>query len=230
MKIGIIIFARMDSERLKNKIFTKINGKYLFQLVLNRLKMIEPQLITIVATSDRPIDDKIECFSNKYNLNIFRGSINDVIDRAIKCCEMYGLDGFVRICADRPLLPFELINLGLKSFLSNKFDLVTNSLNKTYPKGCMTEIVKTSALKNAYSSKLNKDQKEHITKYIYDNDDRFVIKELPYGKLNWVNLNLSVDTLEDKKRIEWIIKTSKKPSELLSLNESIKLAEKWNYI
>ena len=94
----------------------------------------------------------------------------------------------------------------------------------------MTEIVKTSALKYAYSSKLNKDQKEHITKYIYDNDDRFVIKELPYGKLNWVNLNLSVDTLEDKKRIEWIIKSSKKPSELLSLNESIKLAVKWNYL
>ena len=230
MNIGLVIFARTDSKRLNNKILIPLLENTLFDLVLNRIKLIDPLYPIILATSERKIDDKLEKLAKDKNISIFRGPINDVVLRAIKCCDHFNLDGFARICADRPFLPYNLIKIGLKKFLNNDYDLVTNYIKKTYPKGCMTEIIKASSLKKIYNLGLTLHEKEHITEYFYKNSQNFKIYELPNAKENWSSVNLSIDTQKDKIRTEWIIKNSSTKPELISLENCVKLAKKWDIV
>ena len=139
MKIAFIIFARTDSRRLPNKIFLPICNQSLLGLVLKRIKLINLNFPIIIATSDRKKDDDLEHFANLNKLKIFRGPINNVILRAIQCCNYYQLDGFVRICVDRPFLPYNIIEKGIKIFKKKNYEFITNHLEPTYPKGCMTK-------------------------------------------------------------------------------------------
>ena len=227
MKIGLIVFARLSSTRLPKKVFTNINGQKLIDIILKRCELVAENHPIIIATSSQKEDDEIENFAKINKIDLFRGDLSDVASRAIECCIYYKLDGFVRICADRPFLPLELIQKGLDVFKNKKVDLVTNHLNPSYPKGCMTEIISLSALKEAYKQGLTNFEKEHITNYFYKNKNFFKIIELPKGHKSWNKINLSIDTLEDKKRVEWIINEAKLNPHEISLEKSITLAKKW---
>ena len=61
MKIGAIIFSRMDSKRLPGKALVKIGGRPMLGRVIDRSKCTMTDNI-IVATSFREIDNEIVLF------------------------------------------------------------------------------------------------------------------------------------------------------------------------
>ena len=64
-KIGIIVYARMSSKRLPSKIFQKIAGINLIDLVINRLKKIKinkKNYEIIINTSLNKKDNKIQSY------------------------------------------------------------------------------------------------------------------------------------------------------------------------
>ena len=109
-KLGIIIFARSSSKRLPNKVLKEICGQPLLKLIILRVKKSSRKYPIIVNTSSHKSDDKIMKFCKKEKINYFRGDLNNVFDRTIKCCKKFKLKSFVRINADRPYLDFKLIS------------------------------------------------------------------------------------------------------------------------
>ena len=68
-KIAIIIFARLNSKRLKGKVLKKIFDKYLLEIIYLRLKR-KLNFPIIVNTSKNKSDDKIIKFCQKRKIHI----------------------------------------------------------------------------------------------------------------------------------------------------------------
>ena len=79
----IIITARSDSSRLKNKILAKITKKYLaIDIIIQRAMKINKPIC--LATSKHKSDDKLVNYVKKnYKIDIFRGDQNNKISRWI---------------------------------------------------------------------------------------------------------------------------------------------------
>ena len=64
------------------------------------------------------------------------------------------------------------------------------------------EIIRINCLKKLNTMKLSKSNKEHVTEFIYNNPEKFKIKNFKLEKKNFSNINLSVDTKKDLKFVK----------------------------
>ncbi len=196
--IYLIIFARLSSKRLKKKVFSKILNKYLLEIVYLRIKKKIKYKI-IINTSDKTTDNPIAKFCKARKIKFFRGDLDNVFLRTVKCLKKHNISAFVRVNADRPFVDFDQINKAIEIFKSKKYDIVTNQLNKKSPKGLSCEVSRSKifyeVLKNI---NLKKKDKEHIFNYFYRNKKKYRIYQLK-NKLYEENskLNLSIDNKKD---------------------------------
>lgn len=197
MKLGIIIFSRLSSTRFKGKALKKINKCYILEIIYRRLLKATKKIPIIIATTNNVSDNKIANFCEKRKIKLFRGSNKNVLLRAKECCEKFNLDSFVRICADRPFLDYNLLKRMIKKFLLGKYDIVTNVFPKTYSYGLTCEIIKVSALNKIDKKKIKRGDTEHIFNYFYRNNKKFKIKNFYIKNQKNKNLKLSLDTKKD---------------------------------
>jgi spore coat polysaccharide biosynthesis protein SpsF (cytidylyltransferase family) len=199
-----IIQARMSSLRLPGKVLMNIAGKPMLERVYDQVLKSNNVKKIIIATSDDSSDDQIEQFCLLQNYPCFRGSLNDVAARFLGVINRQGAEEFIRINGDSPLIDPRLIDIAIAQYRYNLFDLVTNVLHRTFPKGQSVELVRSSTFKRMYESKLSLDDKEHVTKAFYRDEFNFKIKNFsadPPAE----DIQLSVDTEEDLNRISAII-------------------------
>ena len=90
-----IIQARSSSKRFPKKIFRKIKKRTLIEMVIRRLKKVKKIKKIIVATSNKPSDDKLANYLKKKKINLYRGKLNDVTDRLYNASA--GNNYFIRI-------------------------------------------------------------------------------------------------------------------------------------
>ena len=196
--IALIIFARLNSKRLNKKVFSKICNKLLLEIVYLRLKK-NLNFPIIVNTSIKQSDNEIVKFCTKNKIKVYRGNLNNVFLRTVKCLKKYKIDSFVRINADRPFIDFNQIKKAIEIFKKNKYDIVTNQLKKKSPKGLSCEVAKSKIFFEVLNKeKLNKSEKEHIFNFFYKKKNDYKIYELRnkmYEKN--LNLNLSIDKKTD---------------------------------
>ena len=77
----VIIQARYDSTRFPGKILKKINGKSLLEILILRIKRSKLVDKIIIATTKEKNDDKIINHIKKLNVEIYRGSSTNVLQR-----------------------------------------------------------------------------------------------------------------------------------------------------
>ena len=107
--LGVIIFSRSSSKRLPHKAFIKINKKELLLRAIESCKHLAKDRPVIVATSENKEDDAICELAKIHNVKIFRGSLNNVLERAYKTCLEFVLTHFIRFFVDSPLFRKSLI-------------------------------------------------------------------------------------------------------------------------
>ena len=88
---GLIIFSRYNSCRLYGKALIKICDRPLLGRVIDIAKQLKKKYPIIVATTAKKSDDIIESFALKEEVKVFRGSENNVLKRALDCCDFFGL-------------------------------------------------------------------------------------------------------------------------------------------
>ncbi len=196
MNIGIILQVRMASERLPQKALKKIGSKEMLVFLVDRLKTIVKVSKIIIATSDDPSDDILENVAKTHNLNIYRGSSNDVLNRFYSCALENNLDVIVRVTADDPFKDPKVINKALNIFADNKFDYVSNTLVPSYPEGIDIEVFSFSALEKANKDARLESDRLHVTPYIWRNPDIFSLFNFTDTNDN-SNIRLTCDYLED---------------------------------
>ena len=200
-KLGIIIFVRLGSKRLPNKAFTKIKNIYSLEHVYRRVKRVDSKLKIIEATTKTKLDNKIVNYCKLKKIKFFRGSNKNVVLRAIKCCENYNFNSFLRVCADRIFFDFILARKMIEFYKKNNFEIVTNCLSKTYPEGLGCEIVNLHILKKNHKY-MNSSDKEHILNYFYRNNKKFKIKNFRCNfPKNVSNISMALDNESDLYKI-----------------------------
>ena len=212
MKTAIIIQARMASSRLPNKIMIKLAGKPVLQHVIERCKKSSADEV-IIATSINKENDIIEDFCKKNNITVFRGSEDDVLDRYYQTAKKHKADIIVRITADCPLIEPKIIDNLINEFKSGDYDYVSNTLERTYPRGLDTEVFSFKTLEKAHKLTKEKVNREHVTAFIYGNPSLFKIKNIPAeGNIKRSDIRLTLDTKEDTEVLKNIFSNLQNPS------------------
>ncbi len=206
----IIIQARMGSKRLPGKMLMKLSNYTLIEWVIKRLKKIKIKAKIIIATTKKKEDDKITKIGKKNKLKVFRGPNNDVLQRFYLAAKKFKAKYIVRICADNPFIDFGEIDLLVKKFKSKNKDYAFNHrniLNSLYADGFGAEILTYSSLVKINHKALKKTQREHVTKYIWDNKKKFKILPILANKsFAHPNLKFDINTKKDLNFMNYFVK------------------------
>lgn len=122
--IGIVVFARHDSHRLPGKALRAIGGIPLLERVVRRAQLLPWPVI--LATTAKASDDSLVELAADLRIPSFRGSEDNVLERAVLAAEEFGLDAFARLCGDRPLFPLDDMRAAMTAMADDAgLDLVT---------------------------------------------------------------------------------------------------------
>jgi len=208
--IGAIVQARMSSTRFPGKVLCEINGKPLVQYLLESLFHCSDIDQVVVATSVESTDDPIVEFCHSLGVECYQGPLENVAGRFAKLLDRYKFDAFIRLSGDSPLLDHRLVSKAVSYFRNGEFDLVTNTLKRTFPKGQSVEIINRDVFKATYQLMRTRNEKEHVTTYFYLHSERFKIYNFESGE-NFGNVQLSVDTLDDMQKFKAIVTSMERP-------------------
>ncbi len=194
MKIVAIIQARMSSSRLPGKVLMNLSGEPVLGHIVNRLKTSKYIHQIVVATSIENSDNPIEEFCTNNKINVYRGSLNDVLDRYYQASKKYNADGILRITADCPVVDPEIVDIIISSFLETQCDLC--GLSGEFPDGLDCSVFSFKAIEKAWNEAKLASEREHVGPYIEKNPDIFKIVPVKIfdnlGHLRW-----TLDTQDD---------------------------------
>lgn len=206
MNVVCIVQARMTSTRLPGKVLKEVLGKPLLEYEIERLQRCRSLSKIVVATTVLPSDDAVVTLCEQLGVSVFRGSEEDVLSRFAQAAKLYQADVVVRVTADCPLLDPAVVDLVVQTYLesADKYDYVSNTLERTYPRGLDVEVFSAKALQLAQANSVNAEEREHVTVYIYRRPQEFSIYQVKEEADN-SNQRWTVDTPEDFQLVEQII-------------------------
>ncbi|GAC1311830.1 MAG: NTP transferase domain-containing protein [Mucilaginibacter sp.] len=176
-KTVIVVQARMSSSRLPGKVMLPVLGKTLLYRMIERLHMIRNQAHIIIATSQESADDMIEQEALAMNVDCFRGSLNNLLDRHYQAAKQAGASIVLKIPSDCPLIDPAIIDEVLDVYFADpgKYDYVSNLHPATFPDGNDVEIMTMDCLEKTWREAQRPLELEHTTPYIWENQDKFRI-------------------------------------------------------
>lgn len=221
MNIGIAIVCRFNSSRFPGKILHVVQKNTVLENIIYRIKKNLPKNEICVATSINKSDDVIYDLCKERNFNIYRGDLNDVSGRLLKCAKENNWDYFVRINGDNIFADIESLENMIEHILIKNPNFITNVPSRTFPYGMSIEILKTSFYEMLYNSgKLSFSDKEHVTKWLYKNLESH--EYIEYKNTKYKNIKgrmLALDNKQDLVLINKILNFSKKAITNITLSD-----------
>src|SRR5262245_121463 len=104
MKTVAIIQARMSSTRLPAKVLLDLAGKPMLERQIERLRRCRTFDELLLATTTHEEDNPIVAIAERLGLRVYRGSLDDVLDRYYQAAKWTGAGVVVRITADCPMI------------------------------------------------------------------------------------------------------------------------------
>lgn len=201
----VIMQARIGSTRLPSKVLKKIDGKTLLEYEIERLKDVKLADAVCVATTTEPEAQAIVEICDRMGVSSYRGSTDDVLARYYEAALLMKAELIIRVTADCPVIDPEVIDQMIEAFVQeNAVDYVSNTQERTYPRGLDAEIFSFAVLKEAHEKAKTSIEREHVTPYIYRNTERFKIRQVTNSQ-DLSSYRWTVDTAEDFSLIEHII-------------------------
>jgi spore coat polysaccharide biosynthesis protein SpsF len=190
----------MDSSRLIGKILRQVGTRTLLGHIFFRLSYLKHKARIILATSTSEKDDVVEEYCKRNDIECFRGSELNVLERYYLCAKEYGFKHIIRLTADNPFYDIEELDNLIGMHLAEGYDY-SNSLS-VLPYGTGAEIFTFCALEKSYKFGTKPNHIEHVNEYIADNPELFKIAILPVStNKNMPDIRLTIDTLEDYNRV-----------------------------
>lgn len=201
MKTIAVIQARMGSSRLPEKSLKPLNNKSLLANVVLAAKKNDFIDEIIVATTNQIEDNAIEKACKDLGIKFERGDAENVLSRFINIAKRHNdTDQIVRVTADNPINNTKATKYLFEKHLASNADYTcVDGLSHT-----VYEVVKVEALLRLDQNKsLDKDDKEHVTKYIREHPDEFKVQKINPDVLEIqkdLDKLLTIDTKQDYQR------------------------------
>lgn len=228
-----IIQARLGSTRLPGKVLKKIHSKTILELVIERVKkakMVDRVCVALPLTKE---NDILENVVRKAGALVFRGSESDVLARFYGAAKKYKAKDIVRICADCPLIDFNVIDQVIDFYIKGGFDYASNVHPPTFPDGLDVEVFNFKTLEKSHQEARLPEEREHVYPYFYKiqgtkignlaNQDDFSKLRLTVDEQKDLDLIcLLYDNLPEGFGLKEIIAFLAKNSHWLKINQSVK--------
>ena len=204
-KISFVLQARMGSTRLPKKMaMIFFDNKTILELILSKLNKTFPTIPKYLATSINSDDDILANLASKNNCMVYRGNENDVLSRFTGVAKENDITNIIRICCDNPFLDMlEMKRLINYAEQFNDVDYISFKVNnlpsiKTHF-GFWAEFITVSALNKITSYTNEALFHEHVTNYIYENENLFFVKFLDVSKSleGKKDIRMTIDTIAD---------------------------------
>ena len=159
MRVLCVIQARMNSSRLPGKVILPFAGSSIIECIHERVKRSKRVNDVLVGTSIESSDNSLVKLLEEKNINYFRGSLDNVLNRFASISKEYNPDFLVRITGDCPLIDPDIIDICVENCVAGKYDYFR--LLEPYPDGLDVDIFKSSAITIA-NEKAKKFQRENM--------------------------------------------------------------------
>jgi glutamate-1-semialdehyde aminotransferase/spore coat polysaccharide biosynthesis protein SpsF (cytidylyltransferase family)/aryl-alcohol dehydrogenase-like predicted oxidoreductase len=191
-----VLQARMSSSRFPGKVMAPILDRPMIAWEVERIRRCRRIDRLVLATSTHPSDDVLAEYGESLDLDVVRGSLDDVLDRFATVARHYPARHYVRLTADCPLIDPQVIDRTIEAHLSSGADYTSNCEVPTFPDGLDVEVMTAAALRRAAQEASTSSEREHVTLHF---------RQLPQGIRSEVLKNdrdlseyrLTVDTHED---------------------------------
>jgi spore coat polysaccharide biosynthesis protein SpsF len=225
MTVIAVLQARFSSSRLPGKVLKPILGKPMLALQVERIKRSRLIDRLIVATSDRDDDIAIEMLCADLDVQCFRGSLEDVLDRFYRAVDSISPRHVVRLTGDCPLCDPCLIDSLVEFHVGGGYDYSSNTIIPTYPDGLDVEVFRFECLRVAYEEGIKPSHREHVTPFIYQQPQRFKIGsyrgQSDLSHLRWtVDEQIDFDLIADIYGALYLNNPEFSTEDILSLLES----------
>lgn len=207
MKIRVVIQARMGSTRLRGKTLSAVEGIPLLKRVIDTALNLNLTTDVVVVTSDCEEDNPIESYCKEFlDCNCVRGDLNDVFSRFILAASnLNDKDILVRLTAD---------NLFYQPEICQKVLEIHNQNNNDYSgisglSHIVCELIRVGALRGIDEKLLSEYDREHVTPFFINNPTLFKMDKIDpkvFELQQGLDKQLTLDTIEDRERIESIIR------------------------
>lgn len=212
MKVLAIVQARLDSQRLPNKVLFQIppeSGMSMLEMVIRKVVLAKLVDKVVVATPDVKIAKFVDMLFPNVTCYVKGFEGRDVLREfcAIARQENMHLEGegiIVRVTADCVLIQPDIIDDCIRAFINADVDICYNTDESTGQldgEGSDVEVFNYKALDKAYLHSKQKDEIEHVTLWMRRNLKKLFV---PCKKLGV----LSVNTYEDYIKVCEIVKNS----------------------
>jgi len=197
-KAGIIVQARMGSSRLPGKVMQDLAGAPVLARLFERLRRVEGAPMIVLATSTLAGDDVIADYVRALpDIELWRGSEQDVLKRYADASRHFELDTIIRITADCPLMEPTVIDAVLKAFQSGGCSYADNLNPRTFPHGFDVQIASRHALEVADTEAHEPPEREHVMPFIISRPKRFPLCHISASGVSRADLRLTLDYAED---------------------------------
>lgn len=202
----IISCARSSSVRFPNKHIQVLNnGMTVIENLLDNVRKTSMLAVIAIPYEDfnSELHDHLRILQAKYEFCIYFGSKSDVLGRMTAAAnalhKFCNIDPIIRVTADCPLASNSLIidmHEGWKicdtPILSNVFP------SRTFAKGLDVELISYEFINYLNGLNLTKEEREHVTKYVYDKKSDLVTEFSNNGKYDGnKSTSLCVDNPKD---------------------------------
>lgn len=172
-RVGVIVMARMSSQRLPGKVLAEIGGRPLLGYVTSSLERCRSVVEVVVATSDDPSDDPVVAACRRLGVPVERGALGDVAARMATVVRRRGYQAAVRISGDSPLIDHRLVDRAVGMLRDGGHDAVTNVDPRTFPAGQSVEVLTADALDRVITLGTDDADREHVTPPLYRHAEWF---------------------------------------------------------
>lgn len=223
MKMLAVVQARYSSTRLPGKVLKKIGDKVVLEMIMERLNQSRCIDEVVIATSNKNSDNVIEDFCKKYNFKIFRGSLDDVLERFYMVALKYKAENILRITGDCPFIDYGTIDEIIINHCEKQYDYF--GLGGDFPDGLDCTCFSFKALKESYLKAELPSEREHIGQYIENNAGSFKTGEINKFQ-QYKNLRITLDEPEDLELLNRIIMEWPKSLNILKTENVLGFLEK----
>jgi len=193
MTTGIILQARLTSERFPNKTMCYLLGKPLIDHMLEKLMPLGYPLVVAIpdTRSNEPLRAYLE---DKYpTVQVYRSFEEDLVRRYRDVNSFCNFDPIIRICADSPFFDAEDIKIALEIYNKRQRFTMLNHI----------QVFGKDELEYAFFYDYPADSRQHVVRGIlytvdYPQDIERIEKDVETGRSPTLNRMLGINAKKEK--------------------------------
>jgi len=223
MKSAIFIAVLMKSTRLPRKAVLKIKGKTVIEHLIDRLKTAKLPDLIVLCTSTQPADQVLVDIARKNNIESYRGSREDKLDRFLNAAKKYSIDFMVNVDGDDIFCDPEYIDKTIETFIRTNADYI---ICKDLPLGAASHGVKFEALEKI--CKLKAETDTEIYGGYFTDTGLFKVEFLKVDdpELRHPEIRMTLDYPEDYEFFKAVFDELYRPGKVFTLKEILALLRK----